>query len=180
MKFTSNHIPHKRFVSGICKEQLKCNNKKINSTILKWAKDSNRRFLKEDAEMANVHIKISSRPLVIMEIQIQTTMRCCFISTRMSVTIKIVNNKCLWGYGEIGNITHWKAKAKVKVTQSSPTLCDPYTPWNSLGQNTGVGSHSLRQGIFPTKGSNPGLLGLQADSLPTGPQGKPSYITGGI
>ena len=35
MKFTSNHIPHKRFVSGICKEQLKCNDKKINSTILK-------------------------------------------------------------------------------------------------------------------------------------------------
>ena len=25
------------------------------------------------------------------------------------------------------------------------------------GQNTGVGSHSLLQGIFPTQGSNPGL-----------------------
>ena len=32
------------------------------------------------------------------------------------------------------------------------------SPWNSLGQNTGVGSHSLLQGIFPTQGSNPGLL----------------------
>ena len=30
--------------------------------------------------------------------------------------------------------------------------------WNSLGQNTGVGSLSLLQGIFPTQGSNPGLL----------------------
>ena len=28
---------------------------------------------------------------------------------------------------------------------------------NSLGQNTGVGSLSLLQGIFPTQGSNPGL-----------------------
>ena len=28
---------------------------------------------------------------------------------------------------------------------------------NSLGQNTGVGSFSLLQGIFPTRGSNPGL-----------------------
>ena len=31
-----------------------------------------------------------------------------------------------------------------------------YSPWNSPGQNTGVGSLSL-QGIFPTQGSNPGL-----------------------
>ena len=33
-----------------------------------------------------------------------------------------------------------------------------YSPWNSLGQNTGVGSLSLLQGIIPTQGSNPGLL----------------------
>ena len=36
----------------------------------------------------------------------------------------------------------------------------PWTPlsWNSPGKNTGVGSHSLLQGIFPTQGSKPGLL----------------------
>ena len=33
-----------------------------------------------------------------------------------------------------------------------------YRPWNSPGQNTGVGSLSLLQGIFPTQGLNPGLL----------------------
>ena len=32
-----------------------------------------------------------------------------------------------------------------------------YSPWNSPGQNTGVGSLSLLQGIFPMEGSNPGL-----------------------
>ena len=32
-----------------------------------------------------------------------------------------------------------------------------YSPWNSQVQNTGVGSLSLFQGIFPTQGSNPGL-----------------------
>ena len=32
-----------------------------------------------------------------------------------------------------------------------------YSPWNSPGQNTGVGSLSLLQAIFPTQGSNPGL-----------------------
>ena len=29
-----------------------------------------------------------------------------------------------------------------------------HSPWNSPGQNTGVGSLSLLQGIFPTQGSN--------------------------
>ena len=33
-----------------------------------------------------------------------------------------------------------------------------YSPWNSPNQNTKVGSLSLFQGIFPTWGSNPGLL----------------------
>ena len=32
-----------------------------------------------------------------------------------------------------------------------------YSPWNSPGQNTGVGSLYLLQGIFPTQGSNPVL-----------------------
>ena len=32
-----------------------------------------------------------------------------------------------------------------------------YSPWNSLGQNTGVGSLSLLQGIFPIQGLNLGL-----------------------
>ena len=32
-----------------------------------------------------------------------------------------------------------------------------YSPWNSPGQNTRVGSLSLLQKIFPTQGSNPGL-----------------------
>ena len=33
-----------------------------------------------------------------------------------------------------------------------------YSPWNSPGYNTGVGSLSLLQGIFPTQGSNLGLF----------------------
>ena len=32
-----------------------------------------------------------------------------------------------------------------------------HSPWDSPGQNTGVGSLSLLQGIFPTQGSNPGV-----------------------
>ena len=51
-------------------------------------------------------------------------------------------------------------KVKLKVAQLCLTLCNPmdYSPWNSPGQNTGVGSLFLLQGIFPTQGSNPDLL----------------------
>ena len=53
-------------------------------------------------------------------------------------------------------------KVKVLVAQSCPTLCnlmDYSLPGSSVhGKNTGVGSHSLLQEIFPTQGSNPGLL----------------------
>ena len=38
--------------------------------------------------------------------------------------------------------------------QSTKLLC----PWNSPGQNTGMGSCSLLHRIFPTQGSNPCLL----------------------
>ena len=33
-----------------------------------------------------------------------------------------------------------------------------FCPWNSPGKNTGVGCHSLLQGIFPTLGLNLGFL----------------------
>ena len=50
-------------------------------------------------------------------------------------------------------------------------------PWDSPGKNTGVGSHSLLQGILPPQGLNPGLEPwspeLQVDSLLSEPPGKP-------
>ena len=49
----------------------------------------------------------------------------------------------------------------MKITQVHLTFCGPhglYSPWNPPGQNTGVDSLSLLQGIFLTQGSNPGLL----------------------
>ena len=39
-------------------------------------------------------------------------------------------------------------------------------PWDFPGKNTGVGSHFLLHGIFPTQGQNPPLLHWQVDSLP--------------
>ena len=49
--------------------------------------------------------------------------------------------------------------SEMTVTQLCPTLRPHglYSPWNSLGQNAGVGGFSFLQEIFPTQGSNPGL-----------------------
>ena len=47
-----------------------------------------------------------------------------------------------------------------------------YSPWNSTGQKTGVGSLSLLQGDLPNQGIKPRSAALQADSLPAEPPGK--------
>ena len=52
----------------------------------------------------------------------------------------------------------------VQLLQWGLTLCDPtrscrlLCPWDSPDKNPGVRCHSLFQRIFPTQGSNPGLL----------------------
>ena len=51
---------------------------------------------------------------------------------------------------------NWKSDSRSAVSHSLWPH-GLYSPWNSPGQNTGVGSLSLLQGIFPTQGSNPGL-----------------------
>ena len=50
-----------------------------------------------------------------------------------------------------------------------------YSPWNSPGQNTGVGGYPLFPfpGDLPDPGMEPRSPALQVDSLPAEPQGKP-------
>ena len=59
------------------------------------------------------------------------------------------------------NLSHLTFSSCIRTSHSvvSDTLQPHglYSPWNSPGQNIGVGSLSLLQGIFPTQGSNPGL-----------------------
>ena len=52
----------------------------------------------------------------------------------------------------------WKESESCLVVYNSLWPHGLYSPWNFPGQNTGVGSRSLRQRIFPTQRSNPGLL----------------------
>ena len=60
----------------------------------------------------------------------------------------------LWLWSRFLN---WKVKWSESRSVVSDSLWSLYSSWNSLGQNTGVGSLSVLHGIFPTQGSNPGL-----------------------
>ena len=51
-----------------------------------------------------------------------------------------------------------------------------YGPWNSLDQDTGVGSLSLLQGIFPTQGLNPGLPHCRQVLYQLSHQGSPRIL----
>ena len=67
------------------------------------------------------------------------------------------------------------------VAQSYPALhypmdCSPTKLlylWNSLGKNTGMGSHSLLQCILLAQGSNPDLLYCRQILYCLNPQGSP-------
>ena len=68
----------------------------------------------------------------------------------------------------------------VKLLSSVRLFETPWTvapcPWDSPGKNIGVGCHFLLQGIFPTQGSNPGLLHCRQTLYPLSHQGSPVYI----
>ena len=65
----------------------------------------------------------------------------------------------------------------LSVVSNSLRPHELYSPWNSPGQNAGVGSHFLLQGIIPNPGIEPRSPTLQVDSLPAEPQGKPRSLS---
>ena len=90
--------------------------------------------------------RIQQVNLIVKWIQIVSIMK--FISKR---PLQMKLSLSLWV--PLAEEVKWKSL----IVSDSLQLHGLYSPWNSPGQNTGVGSGPLLQGIFPTQGLNPGL-----------------------
>ena len=91
----------------------------------------------------------------------------------------------LWGRKDSNTTTTMLKEKRLPtelVSQSRLVMSDSlpphglYSPWNSPGRSTEVGRLSLLQAIFPTQGSNPGLL---QEGFPGGSTGKESSYNAG-
>ena len=77
----------------------------------------------------------------------------CFYFTERSFAVQRV-----WGEYVLDVCkAKWSESHSVVSDSLWPHVLYIYSPWNSPGQNTGVGTLSLLQGILPTQGLNPGL-----------------------
>ena len=94
----------------------------------------------------------------------------CIEVKSMNAGARLIDTGPRSTYSRLGQL--YLSSSSISESESRSVMSDSLRPhglyslWNSPGQNPGVGSPSLLQGIFPTQGSNPGLPPLQADSLP--------------
>jgi hypothetical protein len=76
------------------RELKKLNSPQINEPIKKWATELNRTFLKEEIQMAKIHVKKCSPSLAIKEMQIKTTLRFHLTPVRKAIIKNATNNRC--------------------------------------------------------------------------------------
>ena len=90
-KIIANETTDKGFISKIYKQLMQINTRKTNLNKM-WTKDLNRRFSKDNVQMANKHMKRCSTSYIIREMQIKTTMRYHLTSVRTAIIKKNLQN----------------------------------------------------------------------------------------
>ena len=109
------------------------------------------------------------------------------LAIRSLVFVPLKNSACSCWFMHCWTLGWMTLKVKVLVAQSCPTFCDcmdcsspVLLPWDYPGMNTGVGFHTLLQGIFLIQESNLHLVCLlhwQVCSLPLAPPRKPIWAS---
>ena len=89
-------------------------------------------------------------------------------------TVPLLSLASLLIGGESENCSVVSNSLQSHAPQPTRIIC----PWNSQGKNTGVGCHSLLQGISHTLGSNPGLPYCSQILYHLSHQGNPALIDG--
>ena len=100
----------------------------------------------------DLSISVSLYLSIYLSISVST---CVYICISLQAIFKSRKNNKWENFHFLNCVANESESCSVVSDSMQPYgLC---SPWNSPGQNTGVGSLSLLQGIFPTQGLNPGL-----------------------
>ena len=100
---------------------------------------------------------------------------CCWNPLNLGAYFAMVHYKCK------RNQTRYLLAPEIENDHTHNSIRDMrisklYSPRDPPGQNAGVGSHSLLQGIFPTQGSNPGLPNCRRILYQLSHQGSPRIL----
>ena len=105
-KIIASETTGKELFSKIYKQLMKLNTKKNEQPNQNVVKRTNRHFSKEDIWMANKHNKRCLTSLIIIKMQIKTTMRYHLTLVRIMAIKKSTSNKCWTGCGAKGTLLH--------------------------------------------------------------------------